>query len=144
LTAFADSSAVIKLYLDEAGHEHVRALKEFVVSGLARVEVPAAFWRKQRLGALTAQQALVLVEEFEADLLGDGADGVRLAPVGLRVPVLRSAARLSAVHGLRALDAVQLASGCAARDADPDCGMFACFDETLRVAAAAERFALLP
>ena len=49
---FADSSALVKLYADEPGHEQVRQPMHLVVAQLARVEVPSAIWRKQRLGEL--------------------------------------------------------------------------------------------
>ncbi len=47
-------------------------------------------------------------------------------------------------YGLRAYDAVQLASAEAARAADPGCDSFACFDASLRDAAAGAGFALYP
>ena len=40
--AFADSSALVKLYADELGADMVRALSPLIISQLARVEVPAA------------------------------------------------------------------------------------------------------
>lgn len=58
--------------------------------------------------------------------------------------VLEAAARLCAVHGLRAYDAVQLASALAVRDAVPECRTFAAFDRQLRAAAAAEGFTPAP
>jgi hypothetical protein len=42
----------------------VRALEAVIVSAIARVEVPAALWRKERLGELDAAQAEVLVQAF--------------------------------------------------------------------------------
>jgi predicted nucleic acid-binding protein len=54
LSTFADSSALVKLYADEVGHEQVRGLVSVAVAQLARVEVPAALWRKQRMGELSA------------------------------------------------------------------------------------------
>lgn len=49
-----------------------------------------------------------------------------------------------AVHGLRAYDAVQLATAQAVREAAPGCAAFAAFDKNLRGAAAMEGFALVP
>lgn len=144
MSAFADSSALVKLYADEAGHEQVRALPLLVISALARVEVPAAIWRKQRMGELDAADAGVLVAAFDADYHGAEGAPPRFVVVTPAAAVLDSAARLTAVHGLRAYDAVQLASGLAVAAADPECGTFAAFDRTLRVAAAAERFTVLP
>ncbi len=64
----------------------------------------------------------------------------------LRVPeeTLEDAVRLTGVHGVRAYDAVQLASARAARAVDPGIDAFAAFDHGLRRAAAAEGFTLLP
>ena len=56
MTVFADSSALVKLYADEPGHEPVRALSRLVVSQLARVEVPSAIWRSSVSGSWTQGQ----------------------------------------------------------------------------------------
>jgi hypothetical protein len=139
-----DSSALVKLYADEPGRSAVRALDVIVVSCLARVEVPAAIWRKQRRGELREGDAALLVVEFEADYFGTPGDGPRFIVTGLPASVLDAAARFVAFRALRAYDAVQLASACAARDADPGCAAFACADRRLRAAAEAEGFELLP
>ena len=144
MSVFADSSALVKLYADEAGHEPVRALGLLVISQLARVEVPAAIWRKHRMGELGADHARLLVQEFEADYHPGQDEPVRLLAVTAADPVLDAAARLAAVHGLRAYDAVQLASARAARAADGDCTTFAAYDSRLRAAAAAEGFTPFP
>lgn len=144
MTVFADSSALVKLYADEPGQEPVRALSHLVVSQLARVEVPSAIWRKQRLGELDAGSARVLTTAFEADWSGSGDQTPRFTAVAPAVSVLDGAAHLCAVHGLRAYDAVQLACAIAARAALPECDTFAVFDRELGRAAAAEGFTLLP
>ncbi|RFU21311.1 type II toxin-antitoxin system VapC family toxin [Geodermatophilus marinus] len=144
MSVFADSSALVKLYADEPGHEPVRAVAMLIVSQLARVEVPAALWRKARAGELSAADAGVLVAAFEADYAGTHDDPARFAAVSVVPEILDDAARLSAVHGLRAYDAVQLASARAAAEAVPSCRTFAAFDDRLRLAAAADGFRLLP
>ncbi|HYZ02592.1 MAG TPA: type II toxin-antitoxin system VapC family toxin [Candidatus Binatia bacterium] len=144
MTAFADSSAVVKLYADEEGLAEVRGLTAMVVSQIARVEVPAALWAKHRRGELAAGDARTLTAEFEADYFGTEDEDTRFAAVALRAPILDAAARLSAAHGLRAYDAVQLASALTAHAADPSCTAFAAFDGSLRTAAAAEGFTLIP
>lgn len=58
--------------------------------------------------------------------------------------MLETAAQVSATHALRAYDAVQLASALAAREADPGCTEFACYDADLRAAAARSGFSLIP
>lgn len=140
MTVFADSSALVKLYADEDDCELVRGHAGYVVSALARVEVPAALWRKHRADGLSAEDAALLAAEFAADW--HEADGPFL-PVPVRGLVLEDAAGLVARHGLRAYDAVQLACAGAARGADPEVAEFLCFDADLRAAAAKEGFQLL-
>jgi len=144
LSTFADSSALVKLYSDEPGHKHVRDLGSIAIAQLARVEVPAALWRKQRLGELSAEDASLLAADFEADYFGADSEPPRFAPVATTAGILDEAARLCASHGLRAYDAVQLSSALAARQADESCTAFAAFDRSLRRAAAAEGFDLVP
>lgn len=114
------------------------------MAALARVEVPAALWRKHRLGELRADDARLLVADFEADYFGADDEPPRFAAVAATAGILDEAARLCAAHGLRAYDAVQLSSALAARRADESCTAFAVFDRALRGAAAAEGFDLVP
>ncbi|GAA4665600.1 MULTISPECIES: type II toxin-antitoxin system VapC family toxin [Amycolatopsis] len=144
MTTFADSSALVKIYADEPGHEYVRSSPVLVVSQLARVEVPAALWRKQRMGELTVEETSVLIAEFEADFYGTWDGPGRFAVVPVSDLVLETAARLTGVHGLRGYDAAQLASAQLAASADRDCRTFAATDKALRAAAAGEGFTLLP
>ncbi|MDR2454074.1 MAG: type II toxin-antitoxin system VapC family toxin [Bifidobacteriaceae bacterium] len=137
MSAFADSSAVVKLYADEPGSTEVVELAALYASQLARVEVPAALWRKNRAGQLAAAMTSDLVAAFEQDYFGSLG---RLAAVKLTPEILDQAARLAAAHGLRAYDAVQLATALAVRQADPDCDVFACFDHQLSEAAIREGF----
>lgn len=140
MSVFADSSAIVKLYADEPGHERVRALEAMVVSAIARVEVPAAIWRKARMGGISTHYARTLVRAFEADLTEPAG---RLVAIALTQRVLEHAADLTATHGLRAYDAVQLASAHAARAIEADCTTFAVFDHELADAAAREGFSIL-
>jgi predicted nucleic acid-binding protein len=141
VSTFADSSAVVKLYADEEGHESVRSLDAMVVSAVTRVEVPAALWRKHRMGELDVHDARTLVQAFEHDLAGPAG---RLVTLQLTNEILDTAAELTAIHGLRAYDAIQLASARAARLIDPTCSTFAVFESELSVAAAREGFAVVP
>ncbi|WP_240687046.1 type II toxin-antitoxin system VapC family toxin [Amycolatopsis suaedae] len=141
---FADSSALVKLYVPERGHERVGSLAAVVVSELAGVEVPSALWRKHRTGELSAAAARVLVGAFEADLHGTAETEPRFVAVTASPLVLDTAARLTGVHGLRAYDAAQLATAKVVASAEPACRTFATFDKSLADAAAAEGFALLP
>lgn len=144
MSTFADSSALVKLYADEAGHAVVRGISGLVVSQLARVEVPAAIWRKHRMGELSAGAAAVLVGQFEADWFGTATEPSYFAIVRITGSTFEAAARLTGIHGLRAYDAVQLAAALEVRSAVPTLADFAAFDVTLRAAAAAEGFTLVP
>lgn len=142
MAAFADSSALVKLYSDEPGHDVVRALEQVVVAQIARVEVPAALWRKNRMGELSAAAAALLVSAFEADWFGTEQGPRRFEIVRMSAPVIEDAARLTGVQGLRAYDAVQLATARAVRAADPDIVRFVAFDRALCGAAAADGFSI--
>jgi predicted nucleic acid-binding protein len=145
VTTFADSSALVKLYADEEGRDVVLGAEPLAISQLARVEVPSALWRKQRLGEISADWVATLTREFEADYFGTRTGQPRrFSPVDARVEVLDQAAQNCARHGLRAYDAVQLACATATRRADPRCGSFVAFDRALRTAAATEGFAVVP
>jgi len=144
MSAFADSSALVKLYVPEQGHEHIRALPVLVISQIAYVEVPAAIWRKQRMGQLTAADARLLIGAFEADLHGTLDEMPRFHTVAVSRRIIDSAARLTGVHGLRAYDAIQLATAQIVASVDSECRTFAAFDKQLREAAAVEGFFLVP
>lgn len=141
MTAFADSSALVKLYADEADSDHVRADPgPLIVSVLARVEVPGAIWRKHRTGHLTADDAHALVQQFEDDLYGTRDQDERFLQIECTQQVRDHAANLIGAHGLRAYDAVQLASAIAACEIDETCTRFWCFDTKLSEAARLEGF----
>ncbi len=144
MTCFVDTTALVKLYADEDGARSIRLLGPLVVSEIARAEVPAALWHKQRLGELEPGEAQVLIADFEADWFGTDAEEARFAIVAAASAVLDEAARLTGVHALCVDDAIQLASARAARAAEPTCTALAAFAEPLRTAAAAEGFALVP
>lgn len=135
MTVFADSSAVVKLYADEPGAQLVRGVDLLVVAALARVEVPAALWRKSRTGELAVADAAVLSDAFAHEW-----GSPRFVVVAVGAELLRYAAGLVARHGLRAYDGVQLACAVAARRADPGIDTVACFDRELTEAAVREGF----
>lgn len=141
MTSFADSSALVKLYADEVESEHVRSDPgPLIVSVLARVEVPGAIWRKYRTGDLALEDAHALTRQFEDDLYGTREQDERFLQVECGQQVRDRAADLIEVHGLRAYDAVQLASAITARGIDDSCTKFWCFDTKLGDAASVEGF----
>ena len=126
------------------GTKKIRRLRIMIVCCLVRAEVSAALWRKHRIGELGIDDAATLIAEFESDYFGAPESRPRFLVLGLPSHVLDEAARLVAAHGLRAYDGLQMAAGKMARDAEPSCQGFACFDEDFRRAAAAEGFSLVP
>jgi uncharacterized protein len=129
MSVFADSSALVKLYADEVDSAAVRAIHgPFRVCALARVEVPAALARKHRAGELTAADVTLLTGQFVADFHGTPSREPLFTAVAATGRVLINAAELAIGHGLRAYDAVQLASAVIARQVDPACDVFICFD----------------
>lgn len=142
MTAFLDSSALVKRYADEPGSDLVQAVSEPVIaSDLASVEVPAALWRKHRIGQLSAADAQLLCRRFLADMSPESAaSGAGFIEVGN--DILSSAIELVARHPLRAYDAVQLASAIAVTRIVGSC-RFGCFDQQLNDAAVVEGLILL-
>jgi uncharacterized protein len=145
VTVFADSSAIVKLYIPERHHESVRQIDQtIVVSFLAGVEVPSAFWKKHRIGEIDAADASVLSAAFAADLAGDGGADGRFVAIDAGKAVIAQAVAAIARHPIRAYDAVQLASAMVVREALGGLDGFVAFDVALRAAAAAEGLALVP
>ncbi len=144
MTAFFDASALVKLYVQEPENDVVPSVDDPpMISELTRVELPAAFWRKHRLGQLSAHAAARLSSEFAADYYGEGGEP-RFAVMRISDPTVSMAARLVARADLRAGDAIQLAAALVARHVGREVTAFAAFDARLRTAAAIEGFTLVP
>lgn len=143
MTVFADSSAILKLYVEESESDEVRELSVLVVSSICRVEVSSAIMRKVRNGELGQGDAAVLIREFESDLADLPGSRTRYVTVPISTVILERAAQLVQQQDLRSLDSIQLASALNAREVDPDCVKFACFDRQLGDAALAHGFKLI-
>ena len=107
---FFDTSAIVKRYVREAGTSWVRSLTRIgapdsiYLARITAVEVCAAVARRQRGGSLPLSQAVAILSRFRRHL-------VRRYQVTEITPALLSDAMgLAEAHGLRAYDAVQLAS----------------------------------
>ena len=143
MIAIADSSALVSHY-DPSEPDSLPQGAAVVVSALARVEVASAFWRKARDGFIGAEVAGIVLRKFEDDWYGWRDLPPRFQRIGVAAAILARAAALTATHSLRTLDAIQLASALAAREAEPACRTMVVLDERLRDAAARERFDILP
>jgi len=135
LILYLDTSALVKLYIDEPGREavvsHVDEASGVATTRIAYAEARAAFARKRRESGLDART----VRRVVAHLDGDWAS---YSIVDVGDAIVRRAGALAERHALRAYDAVHLASAVDLHRAGADV-WFACFDERLRRAARRER-----
>lgn len=133
---FADTSALIKLYIEETGSaamaERARSVR-LALSALAYAEVHATFARRLREALLTEDEYRELVARFEHDWQG-------VIVVALRPALLGRIPRLVKEHPLRGADAVHLASALTLQEAGLETA-FAVADGRLAEAAAKEGLA---
>ena len=135
---YFDSSALVKLVLDEAGSDIAAALWnacDVALSGrLAYPEVCAALAAAHRNHDLTESEASAATAEWEVFWAS-------MRPVELSADVARAAGALTAIHQLRGADAVHLASALALGSTDLT---VAVWDKRLHAGAAAVGFAVAP
>lgn len=136
MNLYLDTSALVKLYVLEAGSEVVadRVARAPLVatSRVAYPEARAALARRQREGALTAADVGRAVRDLRRDL--DAFVVVELTP-----PVAFRAGDLAEAHALRGLDGIHLASALELGQLTGSLPAFLAFDSRLGAAAAAER-----
>ena len=140
---YLDSSALVKRYLAEPESAAVRAAirrDPYVASSIMSfAEVRAALAAAVRLGRFAKPNGLPrAVAQFRRDWS-------RCIPIGVDFAMVESAGDLAERHGLRAYDAIQLASALAASRTGQRTRRiaFGTFDANLRAAAAAEGLPLL-
>ncbi len=130
---FLDTSALVKLYVEEAGGDVVtrsfHQARLLAVSELALVECHSAFARLLREDKLTRAACAALRRQMPADLKA-GYLQVRISE-----RLKQSACRLLATHSLRSLDAIQLASALIVKSNRRQPILFASFDAKLNLAA---------
>ena len=135
MTLYLDTSALVKLYVEEEGSGLVRDSVErarFVsTSALAYVEARAAFARRRGERRLSRTAHRRLVETLDGDW-------PRYMLLDVTEAVIREAGRLTDLHGLRAYDAIHLASAGVVRDRFPEETVFASWDARLDAAASRE------
>ena len=136
--AYFDSSALVKLIVDEAGSDVAATIWDgcdaAFASRLAHPEVCAALAAAGRRGDLSPEH----VTECELRWQQFWAS---MRPVELNSQVEQTACRLARHHGLRGADAVHLASALAVNSADL---VVAVWDRRLHASAVAERLAVMP
>lgn len=135
MIVYFDTSAFLKLFLDEPGSDRMLALLPSIERGvtclLTFAETRAALARAARSGALEAEGHREAVLRFEERWR---QFNVIMVSVGL----IRRAAGLAEQHALRGYDAVHLAAALAFREQTDFSLHFATWDRDLAKAAAAE------
>ena len=104
--AYFDTSALVKRYIDEVGRRQVLQLlrrHECVASAVLPVELRSALRRRVTEGTLEAARVPEILKRV-------AADRAYWTLVGVGAEVLDAAERLVAVHPLRTLDAIHVAS----------------------------------
>ena len=140
---YLDTSALVKLYLNEPGSERMRKLaspdegNRLATCSITQVEFHAAIWRRRRTGEFGGDTTERVIEQFNGRLMDDF----------LRRPVddwtLNLASELTSRHPLRAYDAVQLAACLSLARIVPGPPTFVCADRRLLSAAEGEGLAVL-
>ena len=137
---YLNTSALVKLYVEEAGtREMVARVERATAVATARItyaEARAAFARHRREGALRVADLRQVVRELDAEW---GSFSV----VEVSDAVVRRAGALAERHALRGYDAVHLAAAVDLRRAGGDVE-FAAFDARLCRAARREGLAVPP
>jgi predicted nucleic acid-binding protein len=136
---YLDASALVKLYVEEAGRAAIlAAIGEAEIVGTAMIayaEARAAFARRRREGALARSGYLRSVRDLDQDW-------PRYLRFELNESLIFAAARMTERYRLRAYDAVHLASALAMRERLENV-IFACWDKELNAAARRTGLALL-
>lgn len=133
MTLYLDTSVIVKLYIREDDSDDVvDAVAEATVvatSWLAYPEACAAFERRRRDRSVSPAALKAARQAFEADWTSWIA-------VGIDTDLVRHSARLAEKHGLRAADAVHLASfERILASAEDDDVRFMCADDRVSKAA---------
>lgn len=135
MNLYLDTSALVKLYVEEDGTEVARGWTQearvVATSAIAYVEARAAFARRQREGCFSK----AVLSRITRDL---DRDWERYMLVRVTDPVIRRAATIAEVRKLRAYDALHLASARTVNDRLSDTVVFASWDVGLNAAAADE------
>ena len=135
---YFDTSALLKLYIDEQGTEEVLSIVEdpipndMAIVGLTVLECRSAIRRRERSGEISKSHADQAIDRIENDALS------RYFVQPLTEAVLDEARRLLDLRPLKALDALQLAGCLSIRTSVAPPLTFVCADTRLCDAARLE------
>jgi predicted nucleic acid-binding protein len=139
---FADSSALVKRYVQETGTSRVRRLTRrspstvIYIARITAIEVSSAVARRRNDRTLTSKKASSILHRFRQHLAG------RYTVIEITPALADAAMRLANTHNLRAYDAVQLAAALDINQKEQDAGFapvtLISADQALNDAATAE------
>ena len=136
---YLDTSALIKLYVYEAGSDEVKIRVQDAqivsTSRVAYVEARAGVARKHRVGELTEEEYRRILEDLEGDW-------ENYFVIEVSEDVTQLGGDLVDKYPLRGFDAIHLASGLLLKRRTRLHVSFFCFDERLQGAARAEGLAI--
>ena len=142
-SVYLDTSALIKLYVEEEGTERVVAITDdfdgvqVIILDITPLEARSAVRRRQREGDISGADADRILDRIEDDT----SSSFLVQPS--TSAVIEGAARLIDRHPLRAYDALQLAGCLVIRDIVPGPLTFVCADVRLCGAAELEGLTVL-
>ena len=138
VSVYLDTSALVKLYLEEEGTARVMELTEdpdvvqMIILVITLIESRSAVRRRQREGNISRVDADRILKQMEEEA------SASYHIQSLTDAVMEEAARLIDRHPLRAYDALQLAGCLIARQNVPGTLTFVCADTRLCEAARSE------
>lgn len=138
---YVDTSALVKLYVDEPLSQELSAVVEkaeaIATSLLAYAEAMAAFARARREARLSPQGYRHVVDAFEEDW-------PRYMTVEVTDRLVKTAGKLAVSRALRGYDALHLASALSLHERVSSAVIFLAFDRELSVAAKREALRIHP
>jgi predicted nucleic acid-binding protein len=140
---FLDTSALVKLYVQEPGTDRLLPLisdqpdNRFAVLAISVVEVRSAIRRRQRAGDIDASVATAILESVQSHL------ETRFIRQAINDTVIDMALEMIDRYALRAYDAVQLAGCLVLCTISSEAFTFVCSDHRLLEAARSERLKVL-
>jgi len=138
---YLDTSALVKLYIEETGFNIVRELVNtadiVATSKISYVEASAAFVRNREENAISEKNYHQVIRDFKADW--DTCYTIEISE-----SILYLAGDLTDIHKIKALDAIHLASSLILSRRLQDQVVFACWDARLWKAAKKEGFEVAP
>jgi predicted nucleic acid-binding protein len=136
---YLDTSALVKLFIQEVGTHAVQAAAttaaSLATSSVAYAEAWAALARRQREGTLAPADLRRVLAELDNQWQS-------YSVVEAAMGIARAAGPLAERHALRAFDAIHLASALTLHAQAPGLVTFCCADVRLNAAATAEGIAI--